>query len=78
MVVGEPMADRLMRSQAVERAVRDTGLTRQQVAAVLRGLADAEGLKVAATYALSETSYCPVQTSLARFLHDTAWDLEQS
>jgi hypothetical protein len=63
-----------MCSQAVSRA----GLTRQQVAAVLRGLADHTALMAASDYSQPEDGFWPVQTSIGRWLHDTASQLEHA
>lgn len=65
-----------MRSQDVERAVRETGLTARQVAAVLHGLADHTALVVALDYRRPEDDHWPEATSLGRWLHDTAAQLD--
>lgn len=65
-----------MRSQDVERAVVFTGLTPSQVAAVLHGLADHTALMAALDYSKPEDGYWPEATSLGRWLHDTANQLE--
>ena len=75
-MLGEPAGERLLRSQYVERAVRKTGLTPAQVAAVLHGLADHTALMAALDYAKPNDGYWPEATSLGRWLHDTANQLE--
>jgi hypothetical protein len=77
-VVGEPAGERLMRTQDVQRAVRETGLTAKQVAAVLHGLADHTALMAASEYSQPEDGFWPVQTSIGRWLHDTAFQLERA
>lgn len=71
-VCGESAADRLMRSQSVSRS----DVTPAQVAAVLHGLADHTALMAALAYSPPEDGYWPEATSLGRWLHDTAYQLE--
>lgn len=77
-VCGERAGARLMRSQYVRQAVTSTGLTEAQVAAVLHGLADHTALLAALDYSQPEDGYWPEATSLGRWLHDTAYQLESS
>lgn len=84
MVVGERAADRLMRSLDYRLSPPGTErLTAAQVAVVLHALADHTALEAARVYSRDyppgsgrpDTSW-PTSTSIGRWLHDTASQLE--
>jgi hypothetical protein len=83
-VVGEPAADRLMRSLDYRLSPPGTErLTAVQVAVVLHALADHTALEAARTYSRTDLhdrdreSPWPTSTSIGRWLHDTANQLEE-
>jgi hypothetical protein len=74
-VVGERAADRLMRSLDYRMPAGVEPLTPEQVAVVLHALADHTALEAARVY-LPDSSPWPTSTSIGRWLHDTADQLE--
>lgn len=70
-VAGELAIDRLMR-QLDYRLTDAAPLTRQQVAVVLRALADHTAITAALRWRVDPDSPWPEATSIGRWLHDTA------
>ena len=75
-VAGEAASERLMRSLDYRLAGGIPRLSREQVAVVLHALADHTALTAALDYSKPEDGYWPEATSLGRWLHDTADQLE--
>lgn len=75
-VVGERAADRLIRSLDYRRHPDARRLTAEEVAVVLHALADHTAITAALTYRLDPTSPWPHATSMGRWFHDTADQLE--
>lgn len=80
-VAGQPAADRLM--EAVDRRLHFAAErpTREQVAAVVRGLADHTALEAARVYSREPGMPWPTSTSIGRWLHavgDQLVDMRES
>lgn len=77
LVVGEPAADRLLRSLDYRRHPGAEALTREQVAIVLHALADHTALTAALEYRRDPSNPWPEATSLGRWFHEMGDQLEQ-
>lgn len=75
-VAGESAADRLMRSLDYRLSPGVPEVSREQVAVVLHAMADHTALMAALRHRVDRKSPWPEATSLGRWLHDTAADLE--
>jgi hypothetical protein len=76
-VAGEAAGDRLMRSIDYRLSPGARQLTREEVAVVLHALADHTAIVAAIAYNQPDDGHWPQATSLGRWFHDTADQLER-
>lgn len=75
-VAGQPAADRLMGALDYRLSPGIGPLTRAHVAVVLHALADHTAIEVALRHEHDPSGYAPHATSVGRWLHAVADDLE--